>query len=66
MIGKGMTVADISAYYEIKSLIVVDFDFSPWKNIVRWMHELETIPEVNEANHNFMRLLPKIKPKPSL
>lgn len=40
MIGKGMTVADISAYYEIKSLIVVDFDFSPWKNIVRWMHEL--------------------------
>jgi hypothetical protein len=37
MIGRGLTVADLSAYYEIKSLMVVDFDLTPWKKIISWM-----------------------------
>jgi len=28
MIGKDLTVADLAAYFEIQSLVVVDMDFS--------------------------------------
>ena len=56
-------MADLAAYFEIQSLVVVDFDFNSWKNVQRWMDILGKVPEIVETNHNFMRLLPKIKPK---
>lgn len=37
MIGTSLTVADISAYYEIQSLVVVDYDYSKWPKITAWM-----------------------------
>lgn len=40
MIGKNLTVADLAAYFEIQSLIVVDYNFSRWKKIVGWMSKL--------------------------
>ena len=33
MIGKGLTVADLAVFFEVQSLIVVDFDLSPWKKV---------------------------------
>ena len=63
MIGKSLTVPDLAAFFEIQSLIVVDFDFSPWKKISEWMEVIAKIKEIEDTNHNFIRLLPKIKPK---
>ena len=63
MIGEGLTAADISAYFQIQSLIVVDFDFSGWKKISTWMELLAKNEHIMATNFNFMRLLPKIKPK---
>lgn len=63
MIGNSLTVADLAAYFEFQSLVVVDFDFGSWVKVAKWMEKVGQIKEVREANHNFMRLLPKIKPK---
>ena len=37
MIGKAITVADLAAYFEFQSLVVVEFDFSPWSKVQTWM-----------------------------
>jgi glutathione S-transferase len=41
MIGKSLTVADIAAYFEMSTLELVDFSFSKWENISKWMKAMQ-------------------------
>lgn len=41
MIGKSLTVADIAAYFEMSTLELIDFDFSRWENITKWMKAMQ-------------------------
>jgi glutathione S-transferase len=61
MIGTKLTPADLAAYFELQSLIVVNFDFAPYEKISKWMKVLDDNEHIRQTNHNFMRLLPKIK-----
>lgn len=37
MVGPKLSIADLSAYFEIQSLILVDFPFEKWPKISQWM-----------------------------
>ena len=46
MIGKALTVADLAVFFEVQSLIVVDFDLSPWKKVSKMIENLNRMKEV--------------------
>lgn len=58
-------MADLSCYFELQSLMVVDYDFSKWNKISKWMWVMSQMKEIQEANSNFLKVLPKMKPKPA-
>lgn len=35
-----MTLADLSAFFEIETLDLLDFDWKPYTNLERWMVEM--------------------------
>ena len=37
MIGKSLTAADLSAYFQIKTLQLFDFDYKKYGNISKWL-----------------------------
>lgn len=58
-------MADLSCYFELQSLAVVDYDFSKWNKISKWMWVMGQLKEIQETNSNFLKVLPKMKPKPA-
>jgi len=58
-----MSIADLSAYFELLQLLLIDFDFSPYPRICTWMKKMMNVKEVEEANKEFMAMLPKILKK---
>jgi len=60
---KEISIADLSAYNELLQLLIIDFDFSPYKNICTWMKNMSNIKEVNEVNKEFISMLSKILKK---
>ncbi|OMJ67174.1 hypothetical protein SteCoe_35739 [Stentor coeruleus] len=56
------TIADISAYCEILQLFMIQFDFSPYPNIKRWLKDIGAIPGVAKAHAKFYQMvgIPKL------
>ncbi|OMJ72079.1 hypothetical protein SteCoe_29559 [Stentor coeruleus] len=52
------SVADLSCYCEFSQMKIVDYDFSQWGNVVKWMKEMETLYGIQMAHKVFYKLLP--------
>jgi len=50
IVGEYPSIADLSAFYEIEFLMLLDYDFGKWKGLARWMKYMKGIKEVNVAN----------------
>ena len=59
--GEKPCIADLAAFYEVTMLEALDFDYSPYPTLTRWIAEMRKIDGVNKANVRFMKGLPKIK-----
>lgn len=59
--GEYPSIADLSAFYEIEFLMLLDYNFEKWVNISRWMKYMRGIKEVNTANEKFYSFAHKIK-----
>jgi glutathione S-transferase len=46
MIGKSLTVADLSAYFEISTLELIDFPLARWESLSKWMKAMQEIKAV--------------------
>ncbi|EWS75951.1 glutathione S-transferase, amine-terminal domain protein (macronuclear) [Tetrahymena thermophila SB210] len=61
------TIADLSCYCEITQVNLIDFDFSPYPNILKWMQRLTAeYPQLVEGHQPFMKFVQKIKEKQNL
>jgi len=49
-----MSIADIGAFFELYELVILDFDFSPYPKISKWMKTILNIPEMKDANKEFI------------
>lgn len=58
-----MSIADLSAYYEITFLSLVNYNFEKWQKIHRWIKDMEEIPEVNNVNGTFLKMVDLVKTK---
>ena len=58
---KTPTIADISCYCEVISLKVVDFNYSQFPFIQKWMNEIGNIEGVKRVNERFTKMIPRIK-----
>lgn len=47
------SIADISCYMEVGNLQLIEFDFSPFPNLVKWRETMRKIPGIAEANTRF-------------
>ena len=61
MIGKELTVADLSAYYEILMLELVGWRWKKWAKMDAWMNKMSSIGGVREANKGYLKMVPKMK-----
>jgi len=41
VVGEEMTIADLSAYYEINFLTLINFDFEKYGKIHEWLQRME-------------------------
>jgi glutathione S-transferase len=51
------TIADISAYCEIKQLLFLNYSFEKYPTLTKWMGRMEQIPEVIEGHKTFHKLV---------
>lgn len=58
---KNPTIADISCYAEVVSLIQINFDFSKYPNIKAWMSKIGEIDGVKKIHQRFFKIT--FKPK---
>ena len=58
---KTPTIADISCYCEIVSLKWINFDFSTYPKISKWLDEIGKIPEIKAVHQIYFKLMPKSK-----
>ena len=56
-----MSIADITCYSEIVSLKCIDFDFSKYPYMQKWMQEVGEIKEIKEVHQVFFKLIPNPK-----
>ncbi len=61
IVGEFPSLADLSAFYEIEFLMLIDYDFGKWVNLSRWMKFMKGIKEVNTANEKFYAFSDKLK-----
>ena len=61
IVGEYPSIADLSAFYEIEFLMLLDYDFDKWPNLSRWMRNMKGIKEVNVANDKFYSFAIKLK-----
>ena len=60
---KEMSLADISAFFELLQLVMIDFDFSGYPRLSKWMRKMNDDKIITESNKEFMDVLKKIKKK---
>lgn len=60
--GEEVSIADLSAACELEQLSVINYDFSPFPHVSRWLKDMESLPEFNETHH----IVQKVKAKPKL
>lgn len=53
---KNPTIADISCYAEVVSLIQINFDFSKYPNIKAWMSKISEIDGVKKIHQRFFKI----------
>jgi Glutathione S-transferase len=53
---ENMTIADISAVCELNQLEMLDYDISAYKNVKRWIDEVMSHKEMQEAHETFFKL----------
>jgi glutathione S-transferase len=51
-----ISIADLSAYEEILSLTLIDYDFSKHKNVVKWLDTITKLPESVELHKPFNKV----------
>lgn len=56
-----MSIADLSAYYEITFLSLVNYNFGKWNKIHSWISRMEETPEIVNANQVFLNMAESIK-----
>lgn len=44
IVGNQISIADISAYFEIQFLFIRDYNFAKWDKLNRWMQRISEIP----------------------
>jgi glutathione S-transferase len=42
--GSDVSIADLSAYCETQQLVIIDFDFTPYRSIVTWRQRMRELP----------------------
>jgi len=43
---KEFSIADISAFFELLQLVLLDFDYSKYPRISKWMKKMSQVPEI--------------------
>jgi len=61
IVGDEMSIADLSAYYEITFLSLVNYNFEKWDKLHKWIKSMEETAEVNDANQVFLKMAESIK-----
>ena len=56
--GDQMTIADITAFWEIIELAIIEVDYTKFENVKRWMNDLLAIPQFKDSSE---LILPFIK-----
>ena len=56
-----ISIADFSLYCELSQGFILKMDFSGYKNLARWMRDMQKLNGIKEAHRVFDKLLPKIK-----
>ncbi|OMJ69171.1 hypothetical protein SteCoe_33168 [Stentor coeruleus] len=56
-----ISIGDISCYCDFSQMLIVNHDFSKYKNITRWLNYMKELKGIKEAHKVFNKLLPKIK-----
>lgn len=57
IVGDEMSIADLSAYYEITFLSLVNYKFEKWGKINRWIKTMEETAEINDVNKVFLKMV---------
>ena len=57
-----MSIADISAFSEIISLLATDFSFKSYPHIVDYLHRILVYPEVKKSHYKAFYIFKKINP----
>eukprot|EP01039_Chlorochromonas_danica_P001064 gene1064-1152_t len=52
-----MTIADISASFEIYGLNMIDYDFSDFPKVVKWLNHMMSFKEMKESNETYEKLV---------
>ena len=64
--GDDISIADLTAYCELIGLKMINFDFSAYPNIKKWMENLDKFPELAQANEGFYKILDDMKKNKSM
>lgn len=64
--GDKLTLADLSAYFEITFLYFAKFNFDKWPKIQAWILRVGQVPEIQQANKIFIKLISKANPAAKL
>ena len=55
------SIADLSCYTELVHMLLMNFDYTPYPNILKWMSVIGHIPGVAAAHVHFNKHLPNSK-----
>ncbi len=56
-----MSIADLSAYYEITFLSLLNYKFGKWNKIQSWIDRMEETAEIVNVNQVFLKMAESIK-----
>lgn len=61
IMGDRSSIADLSAFYEIEFLVLLDFNFGNYPLLSEWMERMRAIKEVLQANNRFYKIKDSLK-----
>jgi len=63
--GSDVSIADLSAYCETQQLVIIDFDFTPYRSIVTWRQRMREVTVLTQFLVTFSAKGFKLKISPS-